>query len=61
MTKRNERYDGVPDETETILYRLGYLDGEWPDGTPFDNTAIDRLAVRDGLIIDTDVCNDGAE
>lgn len=37
VTKRIERYDVVPDETETIVYRLGYLHGEWPDRTLFYN------------------------
>lgn len=62
VKKRIERYDVVPGETETIIYSLGYLHGEWPDGTPFDNNRyIDRFTVRDGLIIDTDVWNDSAE
>ena len=62
VRKRIERYDVVPDGDCTIVYSLGYLYGEWPDGTPFDgNRYIDRFTVRDGLILDTDVWNDSAE
>lgn len=62
VKKRIERYDVVPDETETIVYSLGYLYGAWPDGTPFDNNRyVDRFVVRDGLIVETDVWNDSAE
>ena len=44
------------------MYSLGYLYGEWPDGTPFDhNRYVDRFVVRDGLITETDVWNDSAE
>lgn len=63
VKKRIERYDVVPGGTDgTIVYSLGYLYGEWPDGTPFDhNRYVDRFVVRDGLIIETDVWNDSAE
>ncbi|MDO1583572.1 nuclear transport factor 2 family protein [Rhizobium oryzicola] len=62
VKKRIERYDVVPGDTETIIYSLGFLYGEWPDGTPFDdNRYVDRFVVRDGLILETDVWNDSAE
>lgn len=62
VKKRIERYDVVAGEGETIIYSLGYLYGEWPDGTAFDhNRYVDRFVVRDGLIIETDVWNDSAE
>ncbi|MTH78082.1 nuclear transport factor 2 family protein [Paracoccus aestuariivivens] len=62
VKKRIERYDVVPGTDETIIYSLGYLYGEWPDGTPFDNNRyVDRFVVRDGLILNTDVWNDSAE
>ncbi len=62
VKKRIQRYDVVAGEAQTIVYSLGYLYGEWPDGTPFDhNRYIDRFTVRDGLILDTDVWNDSAE
>jgi hypothetical protein len=47
---------------ETVVYSLGTLYGEWPDGTPFEgNRYVDRYVVRDGLIIHMDVWNDSAE
>lgn len=62
VKKRIERYDVVPGETETIVYSLGYLYGEWPDGRAFDNNRyVDRFVVRNGLILETDVWNDSAE
>jgi ketosteroid isomerase-like protein len=62
VKKRIERYDVIAGETQTVIYSLGYLYGEWPDGTPFDNNRyIDRFTVQDGLIVDTDVWNDSAE
>ena len=62
VKKRIERYDVVPGEGETIIYSLGCLYGEWPDGTAFDhNRYVDRFVVRDGLIVETDVWNDSAE
>lgn len=62
VKKRIERYDVVPGDGETIIYSLGYLYGEWPDGTLFDhNRYVDRFVVRNGLIVETDVWNDSAE
>lgn len=63
VKKRIERYDVMPGEGgETVIYSLGYLYGEWPDGTPFDNNRyVDRFVVREGLIVETDVWNDSAE
>lgn len=62
VKKRIERYEVVTGANETIVYSLGFLYGEWPDGTPFDhNRYIDRFTVREGKILDTDVWNDSAE
>ncbi|HDZ74580.1 MAG TPA: nuclear transport factor 2 family protein [Aurantimonas coralicida] len=62
VKKRIERYDVVPGQRETIVYSLGTLHGEWPDGTPFEsNRYVDRFVVRSGLIVETDVWNDSAE
>ncbi|SMO56605.1 nuclear transport factor 2 family protein [Paracoccus laeviglucosivorans] len=62
VKKRIERYDVVPGDRQTIIYSLGYLYGEWPDGTAFDNNRyVDRFVVQDGLILETDVWNDSAE
>jgi hypothetical protein len=57
-----ERSDVVPGTGETIVYNLGTLYGEWPDGTPFDgNRYVDRFVVRGGKIVQMDVWNDSAE
>jgi hypothetical protein len=47
---------------EEVVYSLGTLYGEWPDGTPFEgNRYVDRYVVRAGLITQMDVWNDSAE
>lgn len=62
VKKRMDKFEAVPGETETVVYSLGTLYGEWPDGTPFeDNRYIDRFVVRDGLIVSQEVWNDSAE
>jgi hypothetical protein len=62
VKKKMERTDVVPGEGETIVYNLGTLYGEWPDGTPFDgNRYVDRFVVRGGKIVQMDVWNDSAE
>ena len=51
---------GTPEAT--VVYSLGTLYGEWPDGTPFEgNRYVDRYLVRNGLITQMDVWNDSAE
>ena len=46
----------------TVVYCLGTLHGEWPDGSVFDgNRFVDRYVVSDGLITRMDVWNDSAE
>ena len=62
VKKRIERNDVVRATTETVVYNLGTLYGEWPDGTPFGgNRYVDRFTVRDGLIVSQEVWNDSAE
>ena len=64
MKKRIERSDTVAGGTaeETIVYSLGTLHGEWPDGTPFEgNRYVDRYVVRHELIVQMEVWNDSAE
>lgn len=62
VKKRIERNDVVPGATETVVYNIGTLHGEWPDGTPFEsNRYVDRFVVRDGLIVSQEVWNDSAE
>ena len=54
---------GVPLQAdETVVYSIGTLYGEWPDGTPFEgNRYVDRYVVKAGLITEMDVWNDSAE
>ncbi len=55
-------YDVAAGTEGTVVYSLGTLYGEWPDGTPFENTRyIDRFVIRDGKVIRWDVWNDSAE
>ena len=62
VKKKMERSDVVEGLGETIVYNLGTLYGEWPDGTPFEgNRYVDRFVVRDGKIVQMDVWNDSAE
>ena len=62
VRKKMERTDVVPSARETIVYNLGTLYGEWPDGTPFEgNRYVDRFVVRDCKIVQMDVWNDSAE
>ncbi len=68
VKKRIERTETVlfnPDADkagDTVVYSLGTLYGEWPDGTAFEgNRYVDRYVVRDDLITHMDVWNDSAE
>jgi hypothetical protein len=68
VKKRIERTDVVissaqeAEQGETIVYSMGTLYGEWPDGTPFEgNRYVDRFVVKNGLITQMDVWNDSAE
>jgi len=62
VKKKMERSDVVPGQHETIVYNLGTLYGQWPDGTPFEgNRYVDRFVVRNGKIVQMDVWNDSAE
>jgi ketosteroid isomerase-like protein len=62
VKKRMDRFDVCPGEDETVVYSVGTLYGEWPDGTPFEgNRYVDRFVVREGKIVAMDVWNDSAE
>jgi hypothetical protein len=68
VKKRIERTETVTISThlgapgETVVYSLGTLYGQWPDGTPFEgNRYVDRYVVTHGLITEMDVWNDSAE
>ncbi|MFC3694051.1 nuclear transport factor 2 family protein [Chenggangzhangella methanolivorans] len=62
VKKRLGRFDVAPGDGETVVYSVGTLYGEWPDGEPFEgNRYVDRYVVRDGKIVTMDVWNDSAE
>ena len=64
VKKRIERTEIVAGggAASTVVYSVGTLHGEWPDGAPFEgNRYIDRYVVCDGLIVQMDVWNDSAE
>lgn len=62
VKKQMDRFDVAPGDAETVVYSVGTLYGEWPDGTPFEgNRYVDRFVVRDGQIVKMDVWNDSAE
>jgi hypothetical protein len=64
VKKQIERTDVVAGGTpeETIVYNIGTLYGEWPDGQAFSgNRYTDRFVVRHGRIVKMDVLNDSAE
>jgi hypothetical protein len=64
VKKKFERTDVVAggSDDETIVYNIGTLYGEWPDGVPFSgNRYVDRFVVRQGKIVQMDVWNDSAE
>jgi hypothetical protein len=61
-TETVARAAGANGEDGDVVYSLGTLYGEWPDGTPFEgNRYVDRYVVKDGLIVHMDVWNDSAE
>jgi hypothetical protein len=68
VKKRIERTDVVMPSAEEsaqgdiVVYSIGTLYGEWPDGQPFEgNRYVDRYVVTNGLITQMDVWNDSAE
>ena len=68
VKKRIQRTDSVMatdaevQRGEAVVYSIGTLYGEWPDGKPFEgNRYVDRYVVKNGLITHMDVWNDSAE
>lgn len=62
VKKSIKQYDAVQKEDHCVVYSIGYLYGQWPDGTEFHgNRYTDRFEVRNGLITKMDVLNDSAE
>ena len=61
-TETVARAPGASAADGDVVYSLGTLYGEWPDGTPFEgNRYVDRYVVQGGLIVQMDVWNDSAE
>ena len=55
-------HNGTAADDGDVVYSLGTLYGEWPDGTPFEgNRYVDRYVVSEGRIVQMDVWNDSAE
>ncbi|MDB4837688.1 hypothetical protein OAH87_04390 [Marinomonas sp.] len=62
VKKLIKQYDVVQKEDHCVVYSIGYLYGEWPDGKAFHgNRYTDRFEVKGGLITKMDVLNDSAE
>lgn len=64
VKKRFKRTDVVAgaNDDEAIVYNIGTLYGQWPDGEPFEgNRYVDRYVVRQGKITRMEVWNDSAE
>ena len=64
VKKHFERTDVVQgaNDDEAVVYNIGTLYGEWPDGTPFaGNRYVDRYVLRQGKIVEMEVWNDSAE
>lgn len=55
-------FDVAVADDSVVVYSVGTLFGEWPDGTPFEgNRYIDRFEIRNQKITRIDVWNDSAE
>jgi hypothetical protein len=68
VKKKFERTDvvlptaGEQAKGEVVVYGIGTLYGQWPDGQPFEgNRYVDRFVVTHGAITQMDVWNDSAE
>ena len=62
VRKRIEAFETVPGEGAQQVWVLGTLEGEWPDGTPFDGIRfVDRFTVRGDRLVEQRVWNDLAE
>lgn len=62
VKKTYERFEAFQSGATTVVYSVGTLYGEWPDGTAFEGIRyIDRFELNDGKICRQDVWNDIAE
>lgn len=60
--KRIEGCDAAPADGGVAVYVRGTLYGRWLDGSSFEGVRfIDRIEIRDGLIVRQDVWNDAGE
>ncbi len=60
--KAFQRFDEINADDGTVVFCFGTLQGEKPDGTPYQNIRyVDRFTLRDGKIVDQMVWNDMAE
>lgn len=62
VKKQMDTFDVAQGANGTVVYSVGTLYGEWPDGTSFEgNRYVDRFEVQNGKIVKMDVWNDSAE
>ncbi|CTQ53323.1 SnoaL-like domain protein [Roseibium album] len=62
VKKKMNTFDVATDGERTVVYSVGTLYGQWPDGSPFEgNRYVDRFEVESGKIVKMDVWNDSAE
>jgi len=62
VAKLIERYDVVFQGSETIVYSIGTLYGNWLDGESFEGDRyVDRFVIKGEKIVKMDVWNDSAE
>ncbi|MCF7352851.1 nuclear transport factor 2 family protein [Vibrio sp. CK2-1] len=62
IKKDIKQYDAMQKEDHCVVYSIGYLYGQWPDGREFNgNRYTDRFEVKEGKITKMDVLNDSAE
>lgn len=62
VKKSIKQYDAVQKDDHCVVYSIGFLYGQWPNGQEFHgNRYTDRFEVRNGKITKMDVLNDSAE
>jgi phenylpyruvate tautomerase PptA (4-oxalocrotonate tautomerase family) len=62
VKKRIDRIESLPADGGAVVWCFGTLNGEWPDGAPFEGIRfVDRFEIAAGLIRRQDVWNDMGE
>ncbi|WP_394691815.1 nuclear transport factor 2 family protein [Hoeflea sp.] len=62
VKKTYDQFEAFQKDRVTVIYAMGTLYGEWPNGAPFEDIRfIDRFEMTDGKITRQDVWNDMAE